>query len=54
MLSQPTYPIRIDESAIPVELSLVELALVDDSIREGELAFALLPAIDAGALVSRF
>ena len=34
-----------------MELSLVELALIDDAIGEGVLAFAFLPVVLLGALV---
>ena len=34
-----------------MELTLVELALIDDAIGEGVLAFAFLPVVLLGALV---
>ena len=49
-----TYSIGVDESSLSVEFSLVEVALVDDSIGEGELALALLPAIDSGTIITCF
>ena len=40
-----TYAIRIMKSAITMELTLVELAFVDDTIWELKLADTLRPAI---------
>ena len=47
-----TYTVGVDESTFSMELTLVELALVDDTIWESEFSFALLPAVYAGTLIS--
>jgi hypothetical protein len=46
-----TYTVWIDQSAISVEFTLFEIALVSDTVWELEAALALLPVMIFGALV---
>lgn len=48
-----TYTVGVNECALPVELALVELAVVDNAIGKGEPTFALLPARLDGTHVGR-
>ena len=43
--------VRVDQCALFMELSLIKVSLVDDTIGEGELSEALVPALLHGALV---
>jgi hypothetical protein len=43
-----TYTVRVVECTIAMELTLVEVALVDDSVGELELAHALRPIVFRG------
>jgi len=45
------YSIGVDECAFTVELALVKVAFVDDSVGEGEVTDTLLPVILLGAFV---
>ena len=47
-----TYLAGVNESAISVELSLVEVTLIYNSVREGEFSEALFPPINLRALVA--
>ena len=49
-----TYAIWIDESAVSMELSFVELTIIDDSIREGKSTGAFLPHVFDGTGIRRF
>ena len=52
-LSSSTYTIGIYERAFAVELALVELAIVDDAVREREAALALFPSVFYGPHIRR-
>ena len=52
MVLKNTYTIGVDECSLSMELTLIKLALIDNTIWESEFSFALLPAVYAGTLIS--
>ena len=40
-----TYSVGIMERAIAMELSFIELALIDDTVREPEFSYTLRPIV---------